>query len=141
MAMAQQVAPLTVTAEQRAEVDAALRRRDLAPRLRERLEMVKGAALGQDEATIAAWVGRTPRTVRRWLGRFAAGGVAALADAPRPGRPPEADAAYPAALEPNRQHQWSHRGGDPAAADAVAWRRVVPGPLVVVRRGGVRSDT
>jgi transposase len=97
--MAQQVAPLTVTAEQRAVVDAALRRRDLAPRLRERLEMVKGAALGHDEAAIAAWVGRTPRTVRRWLGRFAAGGVAALADAPRSGRPPEADAAYLAALE------------------------------------------
>jgi len=96
--MAQQVAPLAVTAEQRAAVEATLRRRDLAPRLRERLEMVKGAALGQDEATIAAWVGRTPRTVRRWLGRFAAGGVAALADAPRPGRPPEADAAYLAAL-------------------------------------------
>ena len=51
---------LAVTAEQRAVVDAALRRRDLAPRLRERLEMVKGAALGQDEAAIAAWVGRTP---------------------------------------------------------------------------------
>ena len=90
---------LRITAEQRAAVEAALRRRDLAPRLRERLEMVKGAALGQDEAAIAAWVGRTPRTVRRWLGRFAAGGVAALADAPRPGRPPEANAAYLAALE------------------------------------------
>ena len=97
--MAQQVAPLAVSAEQRAVVEATLRRRDLAPRVRERLEMVKGAALGQDEATIATWVGRTPRTVRRWLRRFAAGGIAALADVPRPGRPPEADAAYLAALE------------------------------------------
>ena len=97
--MAQQVAPLAVIPEQRAAVEAALRRRDLAPRVRERLEMVKGAALGHDEATIAAWVGRTPRTVRRWLRRFAAGGIAALADAPRPGRTPEADAAYLAALE------------------------------------------
>ena len=90
---------IAVTAEQRAAVEATLRRRDLAPRLRERLEMVKGAALGQDEATIAAWVGRTPRTVRRWLRCFAAGGVAALADALRPGRPPEAGPAYLAALE------------------------------------------
>jgi transposase len=90
---------LAVTAEQRAAVEAALRRRDLVPRVRERLEMVKGAALGQDEAAIAAWVGRTPRTVRRWLRRFAAGGIAALADAPRPGRPPEADPAYLATLE------------------------------------------
>ena len=44
---------LAVTAEQRAVVEAALR-------LRERLAMVKGAALGHDEAAIAAWVGRTP---------------------------------------------------------------------------------
>ena len=98
--MAQQAdATIAVTAEQRAAVEAALRRRDLAPRLRERLELVKGAALGHDEAAIAAWVGRTPRTVRRWLGRFAVGGIGALADAPRSGRPPEADATYLAALE------------------------------------------
>ena len=90
---------LTVTGEQRAAVEAALRRRDLAPRVRERLEMVKGAALGQDVPTLAAWSGRSARTVRRWLGRFAAGGVAALADAPRAGRPAVADAAYLAALE------------------------------------------
>ena len=98
--MAQQAAPLsTVTAEQRAAVEAALRRRDLTPRVRARLEMVKGVALGQDEAAIVAWSGRSARTVRRWLRRFAAGGIAALADAPRPGRPPAADAAYLATLE------------------------------------------
>ena len=90
---------IAVTAGQRAAVEAALRRRDLTPRLRERLEMVKGAALGQDQAALAAWSGRAPRTVRRWLRRFAAGGGAALADAPRSGRPPAADAAYLAALE------------------------------------------
>jgi transposase len=37
--------------------------------------------------------------VSRWLGRFAAGGVTALADAPRSGRPVRADAAYRQALE------------------------------------------
>lgn len=45
------------------------------------------------------WSGRSARTVRRWLGRFVIGGVAALADAPRPGRPARADGAYRAALE------------------------------------------
>jgi transposase len=90
---------IVVTAEERATVEAALRRRDLAPRVRERLEMVKAAALGQDAAAVAAWSGRSERTVRRWLRRFAAGGVAALADAPRPGRPAVADAAYLRALE------------------------------------------
>jgi transposase len=82
-----------------AVVEALLGRAALAPRLRERLEMVKAAALGYDVAAIARWSGRTPRTVRRWLAAFAAGGVAALADAPHPGRPPKADAAYQAALE------------------------------------------
>ena len=92
-------AVITVTAEERTEVEAVLRRRDLPLRLRERLEMVKAAALGQDVAAIARWSGRTPETVRRWLAVFAAGGIAALADAPRQGRPPKADATYLAARE------------------------------------------
>jgi transposase len=85
--------------EARGAVDAALRRRDLAPRVRERLEMVKGVALGQPLAEVARWSGRGERTVARWLRAFAAGGVAVLADAPRSGRPVRADAAYIAALE------------------------------------------
>ncbi len=88
-----------VSAEQRAEVEALLRRADLAPRVRERLEMVKGLALGQDVAQIAAWSGRSVRRVRHWLGRFRGGGAAALAGAPRPGRPVKADDAYLRALE------------------------------------------
>jgi len=91
-------AVITVTAEERRAVEAALRRRDVTPRVRERLEMVKAAALGQDLEAIAQWSGRTPETVRRWLTVFAAGGIGALVDAPRQGRPPKADAAYVAAL-------------------------------------------
>ena len=79
-------------------MEAALRRRDLTPRVRERLEMVKAAALGQEVDQIARWSGRTPETVRHWLGRFRDGGIAALADAPRRGRPAKADAAYRGAL-------------------------------------------
>src|SRR5205823_11353931 len=52
-----------ITAEQRAEVETLLRRRDLSARQRERLEMVKAWALGQDLAAIARWSGRTGRTV------------------------------------------------------------------------------
>lgn len=84
---------------QQAAVEALLRQRALPPRQRERLEMVKAAWLGADLATIAQWSGRTGRTVRRWLTAFREGGVTALADAPIPGRPPKADAAYLAALE------------------------------------------
>jgi transposase len=88
-----------LAAERRTAVEAMLARRDLAPRVRERLEMVKGSALGWDVATIAQWSGRSVRTVERWLAAFRAGGVMALADAPRAGRPPKADAPYLAALE------------------------------------------
>ncbi len=84
---------------QRVEVEHWLRRRDLAPRLRERLEMVKAGGLGQAVPQIAQWSGRTERTVRHWLCRYAQGGVAALADAPRAGRPVVADAAYRRAAE------------------------------------------
>src|SRR5919199_332465 len=90
---------LQVTEEQRRSVEALLRRPDLAPRQRERLEMVKAVSLGHELATIAQWSGRTPRTVQHWLQRFATGGAAALCDAPRSGRPVQADAAYLHALD------------------------------------------
>jgi transposase len=84
---------------ERALIEAELRRRDLAPRLRERLEMIKGVALGQDETVIAAWSGRSLARIRYWLGRYQQDGIAALSDAPRSGRPPKADAAYLTALD------------------------------------------
>ncbi|MDP9476386.1 MAG: helix-turn-helix domain-containing protein [Actinomycetota bacterium] len=62
--------------------------------------MVKAADLGRDLGEVAAWSGRTPRTVRRWLGMFArGGGIEAMADAPRSGRPARADDTYLNALE------------------------------------------
>jgi transposase len=79
---------------QRAAVEARLRARDLPPRERERLEMVKAAAVGWDLAAIAAWCGRSEATVRRWLAAFRDGGPEALADAPRAGRPRRAGDAY-----------------------------------------------
>ena len=90
---------LRLSPEEREQVRAALRRGDLSPRVRERLEMVKAADLGHDLGEVAAWSGRTPRTVRRWLGAFAGGGIGSVADAPRPGRPVVADPAYLSALE------------------------------------------
>lgn len=88
-----------IPADQQAEVVRLLRRRTLPPRVRERLEMVKARALGEDLASIARWCGRSTRRVSYWLERFRLGGLAALSDAPRSGRPPRADAAYRQAME------------------------------------------
>ncbi len=56
--------------------------------------MIKVTGLGQDQTTIAAWSGRLVLTVRRWLARFRWDGLAARPEAPRCGRPVQADAAY-----------------------------------------------
>jgi hypothetical protein len=74
---------VAATGEAQEAVAAALRRRDLAPRVRERLELVKGVGLGQSLAEVVRWSGRTERTVTRGLGAFVDGGVATLADARR----------------------------------------------------------
>jgi transposase len=81
------------------EIERLLRRRELPPRMRERLEMVKVAALGRSLSEITAWSGRSWPTVRSWLRRFCEGGAARLADAPRSGRPARADWAYRQAAE------------------------------------------
>jgi transposase len=88
-----QEAPV-IGAEQREVVEAVLQQWTLQPRVRERLEMVKARALGQELPRIAQWCGRRVRTVDHWLRQYLRGGVAALADAPRSGRPADADAAY-----------------------------------------------
>ena len=90
---------ITLSEHERVVLQATLQHRDLTPRVRERLEMVKAADLGYDLAEIAVWSGRSEKTVQRWLGRFVHAGIAGLADAPRPGRPVQADADYLAALE------------------------------------------
>src|SRR5262249_27363105 len=88
-----------ITPKQRAEVEQQLRRTDLTRRMRERLEMVKAAALGDEGERIGRWGGGSVERVQHWLARFVTGGVAALADAPRAGRPVHADETYWAALE------------------------------------------
>ena len=53
-----------------------------------RAKIVLLAARGMPNATIAARLGITADTARKWRGRFAAHGLAGLADRKRPGRPP-----------------------------------------------------
>ena len=55
--------------------------------------MVLLAAEGLSNAEIGRRVGMTRQTVMAWRARYAAGGVEALADLPRSGRPPTVDEA------------------------------------------------
>ena len=61
--------------------------RQAAGRVALRALMVLWSAEGTPVGQIAARLSRRPKTVRKWLRRFARGGVAALVDLPRSGRP------------------------------------------------------
>jgi transposase len=96
-----------LTEEQRRELTRRGRASGLAPRTRERLEMVRLAAAGWSIPRIAQHLQRSEPTVRTWIKRFLAGGWDALADAPHLGPPSRLSAAL---LEALRQHvRQSHR--------------------------------
>ncbi|MFJ8028865.1 IS630 family transposase [Streptomyces sp. NPDC096311] len=73
---------------QEVELGRRLRARDLSVNERMRLECVRLSAQGRTVPQIALIVVKHVVTVRKALHRFAGGGIEALADAPRPGRPP-----------------------------------------------------
>jgi hypothetical protein len=59
---------ISLNGDDRRTLQAQLHRRDLPPRVRERLEMVKAADLGADLPTIAAWSGRSIAPAERLSG-------------------------------------------------------------------------
>ncbi|MEU1757375.1 IS630 family transposase [Micromonospora matsumotoense] len=81
----------------------------------QRARMVLLAAEGLPNAEIARRVGTTRQTVIAWRARYVTGGIEALADLPRPGRPPVIDEAgvVSATLNPPPQDlgitHWSAR--------------------------------
>ena len=86
MSQAQTAVPLVVSDEDRAElgrwVEGGL------PWLAERARIVLACAEpGSGVARVAAELGSTRMTVRKWRRRFAEEGLAGLADHDRPGRP------------------------------------------------------
>ena len=76
-----------LTAEEVEAVKRLAQSRTAAARLVERARIVWLSAQGWRVPAVAAEVGRGADTVRTWLGRFDAAGLAGLADAPRAGRP------------------------------------------------------
>jgi len=79
--------PVTLTAAQRATLKTRARGAKTAHRDRLRAQIVLAAARGRDNARIAADLGITVDTVRKWRGRFAARGLDGLRDLHRSGRP------------------------------------------------------
>ena len=88
-----------LTEAQRDELRSRTREPGLAPRTRDRLEMVRLADAGWAIPRIARHLGVHEQTVRKHVKAFLAEGFAALPDRPRPGRPPRVTEAHLQALE------------------------------------------
>jgi transposase len=86
--MARPATPFWLTPDQQAELRVRLRQATIAPRLRVRLRCVELRDQGQRMPQIAEQLAVNEATVRRALGRVRTGGLDALADRPRAGRPP-----------------------------------------------------
>jgi transposase len=76
-----------VDAAERADVEKLAHSRKAEARLVERAAIVWRCLQGQPTGSIAAELKLDRRTVHHWLSRFEAGGLDALEDAPRQGRP------------------------------------------------------
>lgn len=76
-----------LTEEEQQAVKRLAHRRTAAARLVERARVVWSSSQGWRVPATAAEIGRGEDTIRLWLGRFDAEGLAGLADAPRAGRP------------------------------------------------------
>jgi transposase len=84
-------APLVLREGDRSRLEAMTRASAIRAGLALRARIVLLAAEGLPNAEIARRTGTSRPTVVDWRARYGAGGVAALADQPRSGRPPEID--------------------------------------------------
>ena len=78
---------VTLSVEDRADLEALTRRTTVAVGLVRRARMVLLAADGMRLDQIARTVGADRTIVRTWIDRYRMGGLAALRDRPRSGRP------------------------------------------------------
>ena len=90
--------PVVLSAGERTTLNKRLRGAKTACRDRLRAQVVLAAARGHPNARIAAGLGISVDTVRKWRGRFAARGLDGLQDRPPPGRPRRISAAGRAAV-------------------------------------------
>ena len=77
----------TLTDEESAQIVRLARSRTAPAQLVQRAQIIERSSQHQRVARIAEALGVCPKTVRRWIDRFSAQGLAGLDDAPRAGRP------------------------------------------------------
>ena len=142
--MARPATPFRLTAAQRAELRARLRQATLAPRLRVRLQAVQLRDQGQTVPQVAEQLAVSQATVRRALRRVRTGGLDALGDRPRCGRPPKLSEADLDAVQ-TLLGQAALKGTAGTARQLAGWLvqtrgvRVSPGRLGAwLRRRGCR---
>jgi transposase len=82
---------VTIASESESQALADLTRQAVG-RVAARAWMVRWSAERVPVSEVAARLRCRPKTVRKWLGRFARSGAAALLDLPRSGRPPSTTA-------------------------------------------------
>jgi transposase len=90
--------PVMLSAGERRTLNKRVRGAKTAHRDRLRAQIVLAAARGHPNARIAAGLGVSADTARKWRGRFAARGLDGLQDRPRTGRPRRISAADRAAV-------------------------------------------
>jgi transposase len=112
---------IEIGGEDRAALERTVRAHSAERRLVERAQIVLAAGEGQPAAEIARRLDCSVSTVKKWRGRYERGGLAALKDAPRPGRPlvhgPEVRARLvalactrpPESPQGLRRERWTHR--------------------------------
>lgn len=90
---------VTLTPEQRADLQRRAHERWVTPKMRDRLEMRRLSDTGWTVPRIGRHLVLHEQTVRKYVKAFLAGGFAALRDRTSPGRPPTVTAADLDALE------------------------------------------
>lgn len=78
---------IEITDADRAVLERTVRSRTAQARMVERSRIVLAAGEGRSAAEIAARVGCSTNTAKKWRGRFERDGVEGLSDLPRPGKP------------------------------------------------------
>lgn len=106
-------APLTLRDGDRGPLEALARSASARPSLAQRARIVLMSAEGLTNAEIARRTGATRPTVVNWRKRYAAGGINALGDLPRSGRPTTVDELEVVATTlANGGHPPAHLGAD-----------------------------